>query len=234
MSSNHLNDDTCQYRQVLAESTAPGSYMLNTPSVNKDCKPCYPAQPTLRLQKSGDSVDNSKSLVDVSSELLNITRPATKCPSRKWEPNCPGCPCSTGEPCGPGVISNCNANKEGGRCPDQFSSGEKDFPDCEFPTAEDTRLSNPPCTLRGTGWNRWEWLCLDPQTRVIPPFRTINDRLATRDNYRPCLPKPLDQTAANPPMKSLPQETIGNTSINAVPTMYPATEWKPCQLIPQL
>ena len=31
------------------------------------------------------------------------------------------------------------------------------FDNC-FKGSEDTRLSNPPCNLRGTGWNRWEWL----------------------------------------------------------------------------
>jgi hypothetical protein len=35
---------------------------------------------------------------------------------------------------------------------------------------DDSRLSNPPCNLRGTGWNRWEWLCLNPQERVEIPF----------------------------------------------------------------
>ena len=42
--------------------------------------------------------------------------------------------------------------------------------ECENLTTEDTRLSNPPNTLRGTGWNRWEWLCQDPQERVLVPF----------------------------------------------------------------
>jgi hypothetical protein len=32
------------------------------------------------------------------------------------------------------------------------------------------RLSNPPCTLRATGWNRWESLLHDPQLNFETPF----------------------------------------------------------------
>jgi hypothetical protein len=68
-----------------------------------------------------------------------------------------------------------------------------------MPTTENTRLSNPSCNLRGTGWNRWEWLCQDPQERVEIPFDyNINNRLVVRDNHRPLIPKPLDQSAALP------------------------------------
>ena len=49
---------------------------------------------------------------------------------------------------------------------------------CRQPTVESTLLSNPPQNLRGTGWNRFEWLCLDPQDRVLIPFdHNINNRI---------------------------------------------------------
>ncbi len=55
--------------------------------------------------------------------------------------------------------------------------------ECKNLTTEDTRLSNPPSTLRGTGWNRWKWLCQDPQERVLVPFDyEVDTRNTTRDN----------------------------------------------------
>ena len=44
-----------------------------------------------------------------------------------------------------------------------------DYPECGIP-AEDTRLSNPPCNLRGTGINRWEYLDRNPQEFFEVPF----------------------------------------------------------------
>tara|TARA_B100000401_G_scaffold392869_1_gene300404 strand:+ start:6129 stop:6746 length:618 start_codon:yes stop_codon:yes gene_type:complete len=65
----------------------------------------------------------------------------------------------------------------------------------KFMSAEDTKLSNPPCTLRGTGWNRWEWLCKDPQETAEIPFQTlISDKTLAKDNHRPLVPKPHDAT----------------------------------------
>ena len=63
--------------------------------------------------------------------------------------------------------------------------------DCELIPTETTRLSNPPCTLRGTGWNRWAWLCQNPQDNYQIPFLTnINSRQIVKDNHRPCVQKP--------------------------------------------
>ena len=45
----------------------------------------------------------------------------------------------------------------------------KHFQDCHL-NSEPTKLSNPPCNLRGTGWNRWEWLCQNPQDKVEIPL----------------------------------------------------------------
>lgn len=61
-------------------------------------------------------------------------------------------------------------------------------------TSEDTRMSNPPCTLRSQGFNRWEWLPRDPQATALLPFSTnISNRLLAKDNHRPCLAQPIDQ-----------------------------------------
>ena len=81
----------------------------------------------------------------------------------------------------------------------------KNFGNCNIPTRENTRLSNPASTLRGTGWNRWEWLCENPQKRSIVPFDlNINERLVLKDNHRPLVPKPLDQSVFLPPQNNEP------------------------------
>lgn len=80
------------------------------------------------------------------------------------------------------------------------------FPECKmnhlkttdrsyFMSPEDTKISNPPCTLRGTGWNRWEWLCEDPQKYAEVPFVSmISDKTLAKDNHRPMLPNLTDTT----------------------------------------
>ena len=55
------------------------------------------------------------------------------------------------------------------------------MPDVEFPHTYE-RLVDPPCTLRGSGWNRWEWLCQNPQENVITPFEhLVNTQQSHRD-----------------------------------------------------
>ena len=79
--------------------------------------------------------------------------------------------------------------------------------------SEETRMSNPPCTLRGTGWNRWEWLCTDPQDKAIVPFETnINNRIVVKDNHRPCVPEPIDDALALPPSEN--------------DNLYPVHDWQ--------
>ena len=171
MSFNRLNYDTCQYKQVLAETTGPVNYVLGTPS--NTCDPCFINNPSIRLQKSGNGVDTSfQSLIDTDSELMNITRPNSKCPSRKFLAQCSG---------GVGVAAT------------------KEIPrDCTFVTDE-TRTSNPPQNLRGTGWNRWETLCKNPQSKVLIPFDyNIQNRIVVKDNHRPCIPTPIDVNPSLP------------------------------------
>jgi hypothetical protein len=107
----------------------------------------------------GAATCDNKELIDVDSELLGLNVKQTKCPKEKY------------------------FNKD-------FCSNSK-LKDCNdtFLSPEDTKLSNPPCTLRGTGWNRWEWLCSNPQEMALMPFeREIQNRLIVKDNHRPCIP----------------------------------------------
>jgi hypothetical protein len=51
--------------------------------------------------------------------------------------------------------------------------------------AEDTRVSNPPSTMRGSGMNRWTPLCEQPQDHALKPFEHIpyNDRRRAKDMF---------------------------------------------------
>lgn len=118
------------------------------------------------------------SLVDVDSELMGITRKQSRCPALKYIPPAGSCSLKRPKEC-----------------------------DNVFLTTEDCRVSNPPCTMRCTGWNRWESLCRNPQERVMIPFEwNIDYRRVVKDNHRPCLNKPLDQIDALPP--SMPDPDV--------------------------
>lgn len=209
MSYNRLDYDINAYKQAVNESLGPGVYQINQPRI--DCVGCYPADPYQRLQYQGDSVSRSTLLVDVDSELMNITRKLSKDPSKYYIPRCPN-GCSSGEFCGQGVTGQCPNAKRGERFGD---SDLHHFKDCGRIGTEDTRISNPTCTLRGTGWNRWEWLCINPQERVEIPFDwNINTNMLARDNHRPCVPTPIDPTPALPRYGDLPCEQIVATCAN--------------------
>jgi len=203
MSFNRLNYDTCSYQHTLAESVGPGEYMLTEPP--NVSQPCFPESPQIRLQRQGVSVAQNMPLIDVDSELMNLTRPATNCPSRKYVPD----------------GNQCNENHKLEEAKNNLEHGQ----DCFF-SVEDTRLSNPACNLRGTGWNRWEWLCLNPQERVLMPFDyNINNRLVVKDNHRPCIPKPLDVAQSLPPKSQEPK--INNTIPTCgVPTGPTSIHWQ--------
>ena len=201
MSFNRLNYDTCAYKQDLYQSVGPGEYRLTEPPNTDDI--CFAESPHIRLQYQGVSVPQDKPLIDVDSELMNITRAASACPSRKYIPD--------GTQCG---LTNPMDNEK-----------KNHAKDCFF-TVEDTRLSNPPCTLRGTGWNRWEWLCLNPQERVLIPFdHNINNRLVVKDNHRPCIPKPIDVNLSLPPQTGDIKCNPTQTSCG-VPTGPPSVHWQ--------
>lgn len=209
MSFNRLNYDTCTYKQNLKQSVGVGGYGVGTPRL--DCHTCFPADPSIQMGQShigpitkgvGGSTCVDKPLVDVSSELLGITRQATNCPTGKFMP------------------------KDAEFC-------EYQHPDmCPAMTSEDTRLSNPPCTLRSTGWNRWEWLCQDPQSRVLIPFDyNINYRLVSKDNHRPCIPRPINQADALPPMNA--SDYVHTAAPSQCPPQnaqehIPSVHWKKC------
>lgn len=193
MNFTRLNYDTCTYKTNLRSSVGPGDYMLATPTI--ECQACFVADPLLAPKGKGVAACTNKPLVDVDSELIGISRKASRCPSDKYIPTA-----------------------------EQFCTTNK-LADCRAIPLEDTRVSNPPCTLRSTGWNRWEWLCQNPQDKALIPFDfNISNRIVVKDNHRPCVQKPVSQTPILPPGNSddgvyVPKSYCGNVS-NDIPGVH--------------
>jgi len=65
------------------------------------------------------------------------------------------------------------------------------MPEADFPQTA-SHLVDPPCTLRGTGINRWQWLCQNPQENVMVPFEYLVDsRHASKDAVYAQLTQPI-------------------------------------------
>lgn len=228
MSFNRLNYDTCQYRQTIYESVGPGDYMLTTPS--NGCDYCYPWPPTVRLQQAGNSIDRSKTLVDTHSNLLNIEQPASKCPKNKWISQNVNSPLYKFNPQSQTVVKNkypvhesfTNPPLGENRC---HSKDQKltHWKDC-FSHSIESRYSHPASTLRGTGFDRWEYLCFNPQEKATIPFDCyIPNRILVKDNHRPCIPQPLDYRPSLPPNNG-PLSCEKTTPVCAAPTRPPSIQ----------
>jgi hypothetical protein len=197
MSFNRLDYDSCTYKQELSESIAPGEYQLSTPCISNE--DCFSRDPQIIIQRSGNSVAKNIPMIDVDSELININRKLSNCSNDSFIPK---------------------FNKDGEI---DNSIDLKDFKNCNMRPTENTRLSNPSCNLRGTGWNRWEWLCNDPQSKVELPFENnISNRLVFKDNHRPVLPNLLDQSNILPPNDNTPID-VNIAKAPAVPLGEPGT-----------
>jgi hypothetical protein len=212
MSFTRLRDDRCTYSHDLRQAIGPGQYQLAAPRA--ECHACFSPDPTIRLDRRGAAVcDTIGGRVDAHSELLGITRRASQCPTDKFLPG----------PAGPT-----------GPTPAPASCALTMPPDCApgagMAAREDTRLSNPPCTLRGTGWNRWEWLCRDPQDKALVPFEWgISYRTVVKDNHRPCVPTPLGACAALPGANG--DDRVFQPVQAPPPTVdvqLPSTHWRKC------
>lgn len=177
------------------------------------CTECF--NPTVRNASSGNSTVGN--LIDNDSDLMGLNVKATRCPESKYAP------------------SNCN---------EEFKNSKlKHFDDCTNFVGESTRLSNPPCTLRGTGWNRWQWLCQNPQDRSIVPFNIeLNTTIMAKDDHRPCIPQPLNQRLGMPVSQyNNPnvvmyndQETTYSVSQNEAFNVDNTQSWRNCRTVNQL
>lgn len=188
--------DPNAYELDLKQSTDPIRWTLDPIRVNR-CDPCRPVQPGY-IGKVGVSITHQRPLVDVESELMRLDQPNSRDPRQRYIPKCPQCKnCGqSGYPCGGGVVAGCSM------CQEKLFN----FPPCHIGT-EYTRISNPICTSKETGVNRFQPLCLNPQdeNRWLHPGEVgINYRMVVKDNHRPCIPKPIDQTPLLPRGGPLP------------------------------
>lgn len=197
MSFNRLSYDDCTYMHNLKQSIGVGHHVLDGNSSR--CEPCFPDDPRAQLgEGNAVGVCANTPLIDVDSELMGLTRRASKCPEKQYLPKKDGY-CVLKSP-----VS----------CRSEY-------------TSEDTRLTNPPCTLRGTGINRWEWLCQNPQEDIQVPFETlINNRLIVKDNHRPCLPHLMDQSLALPPTCELDENKNDWNACGDVYDIHPMIHWR--------
>ncbi len=171
--------DNSSYQEQLQRSVYAGSYQLNKP--NNDCEDCYqyvPDDPTIRYQKYGHHTCSMKKAVDDSSELYGLNYKNSKCNKDAYAPNSY---ISTG--CVPKLMD--------------------DVRKCSTPT-EACRLSNPPCTLKEIGINRFDPLCWNPQSKALESFDRIgiNYRMVAKDNHIPYVEIPDCQTKFNPDKKT--------------------------------
>lgn len=116
-------------------------YYLNPPA--KNCPTTFPVNATTRIQASGASWPEGKWKTDVESDLKGIARLGTKirCDEVQYHPN------------NNGVNQTNLVHAEDENIPLTFA-----------------RLVDPPCTLRATGWNRWQPLFHNPQETFETPF----------------------------------------------------------------
>lgn len=121
-------------------STYAGRYAF-VPGTN--CPDSFPVNTTTRIQASGASWVSGKWKTEVESDLKGIGRPPTKWRADKllYDPR----------------------TNEMNQLP-LTAAQDESFPQ-NF-----NRLYNPPCTLRASGWNRWEPLLHNPQDNFETPF----------------------------------------------------------------
>ena len=144
-------------------------YMLNPPNAN--CPTTFPVEPTTRIQLSGDSWKKDKWRTDVESDLKGINRLGSRVKNTD-------------------VLYNAQTNR--------FNNTQtENAPDGNFPLTFN-RLFNPPCTLRATGWNRWEYLFHDPQETFEQPF----------DYYIPSRYNDRDKMSYNKPKNTFQPTTL--------------------------
>ena len=193
-----LSYDPLAYETDLRQSTRPLNYRLNPIYSNPCGQLCRPADVGY-IGRIGTSINKDHSLIDTDSELKLLNYRASKAPQHHFQPKRnQNSSNKTGYPDG-------NAGGIQFELMDQDkyrdASDKWNFPDCQKLRTEYTRVSHPTCDLKGTGVNRFQPICLDPQhpSRWEHPSEIgISYRNVVKDNHRPCIPKPIDQTLALP------------------------------------
>jgi len=189
----------------LKQSVAPLTYSLD-PNYAERCRPCFPNEIGW-IGKQGVSYDASRPMIDTETDLFNIGRVLSK-DVHKYRPSC-----VTGRCVGVGVA---------GECP-ECQPKLYHFPTCNQIKYESTRLSNPTSTLKETGTNRFQPICLNPQDNSrweFPGEIGINYRMVVKDNHVPCIPHPIDQTPCLPKGGPMPCTLIHPTCAAPVAPLH--------------
>jgi len=119
-------------------------------------------------QKWGAAHDMTSTKTDMESDLKNLGRPTVRTTCGQYQP------------------------EQGLAVADRLTA----MPEAEFPQTA-SHLVDPPCTLRGTGINRWQWLCENPQENVMVPFEYLVDsRHAAKDAVYNAMDQPLENSKA--------------------------------------
>jgi hypothetical protein len=135
-------------------------YYVSPPEAN--CPSMFPVEPTTRIQSQGDSWPEAQWRTDVETDLKGINRfgNRVRCDEKLYNPDT-------------NTFNNTPlTHAQDGSFPLNFN-----------------RLHNPPCTLRTTGWNRWQPLFHDPQKTFEQPFdyfipsRDVDKKLCRNKNY---------------------------------------------------
>lgn len=130
-------------------------YQLDKPEHN--CPSSFPAEPTVRLQYSGASWPQGQWKTDIESDLFNINRLGNRVKNNALQYN---------------PLTNKMNQNSMVNAPDVTLGGTYQ------------RLYNPPCTLRATGWNRWDTLPHNPQDNFETPFDfLIPSRTQSKDEW---------------------------------------------------
>lgn len=188
MAHERASDDPGQMRQTLFETTGPARYIFARPVPNPRTRERVPVDPRASAQGMPVSTCARTTLVDIDSDLIGITRRHGKCNSAKYDPRRHKVVCTVRPP---------------------VSASDTPTP----LDTEDCRLQNPPCTLRGRGINRFEWLCGDPQTNALQPFPVAIDyRAIAKDNHHPLIETPLSNAVA-PPRPTVPTQSFGRVTL---------------------
>jgi len=130
-------------------------YYLNPPA--KNCPTTFPVNATTRIQASGASWPQGKWKTDVESDLKGISRLGTKirCDAVQYHPE-----------------------------QNQLNQTTMEHAQDEVVPLTFARLVDPPCTLRATGWNRWQPLFHNPQETFETPFdHFIPSRNLDKEKY---------------------------------------------------
>tara|TARA_B100000780_G_C21123705_1_gene455493 strand:+ start:1533 stop:2102 length:570 start_codon:yes stop_codon:yes gene_type:complete len=180
-----------------------GHYQIGGP---KKCNPCFQPNPSIRIQKSGVERFNGAT-ADIESKLHGTTSSPD---NYTLQNQCDGI--DSQYSCVHGVHGVHGVGND-------FSQINQ-MQTCFLPT-ENTRLSNPASNLRGSGINRFNPLCLDPQKGVIFGAQyDIPTRMIAKDTFRPCVPTPSINNML-PEQKELPDfRTILNAPASFIGSLY--------------